>query len=169
MTLYPNGPSNHINTIREDLRNHPHKMAIITEWVAALRSGEYKQGKQQLGYIFTHDNGQTEVRHCCLGVLSCLVTETYAMTKKQEGVDIGFTSRNPENSGEEYYEDRVLPRIVANDLFGEDTNPWVILNDSLSPLASLNDGGLTFTEIAALIEYTYINDWPKEDDHDGAE
>lgn len=34
------------------------------KWVAALRSGEYKQGKGKLLY---HENGETS--YCCLGVL----------------------------------------------------------------------------------------------------
>lgn len=43
---------------------------LKAEWVSALRSGEYKQGGGQLA---SKDSETNEIRHCCLGVLKCVV------------------------------------------------------------------------------------------------
>lgn len=46
--------------------NKPMNPAIKAEWIAALRSGEYVQGKD---YLRTKGNDDGKVKHCCLGVL----------------------------------------------------------------------------------------------------
>jgi hypothetical protein len=47
------------------------KQDIKERWVAALRSGEYKQAEGYLSAITRHDDGSLKevVGHCCLGVL----------------------------------------------------------------------------------------------------
>lgn len=49
------------------------KKSIMTKWVKALRSGEYKQG---FGYLCNEGN------HCCLGVL-CEIAPKSLKVKKQ--------------------------------------------------------------------------------------
>lgn len=39
---------------------------LKTKWLAALRSGEYKQGKH---FLVDHNAENNETTHCCLGVL----------------------------------------------------------------------------------------------------
>lgn len=45
------------------------------DWVAALRSGEYKQVKEHLeDNIYNPDTGDaTDVGYCCLGVAACIL------------------------------------------------------------------------------------------------
>jgi hypothetical protein len=42
---------------------------LKTKWVAALRSGKYKQGRSQLKQTRNTDNGDPVTTFCCLGVL----------------------------------------------------------------------------------------------------
>ena len=42
---------------------------IIKQWIAALKSGDYLQGKECLKSLDEHD----EYRYCCLGVLTDLI------------------------------------------------------------------------------------------------
>lgn len=113
---------------------------IAQEWIAALESGEYKQGKHQL-------NGPGGF--CCLGVLCDI------HAKKTHGV---WTESD--FAGHEFYlgERNYLPLAVAawagignvqKGNRGEYLNPR--LSDG-TPLSLLNDiDKLHFTEIAAVI------------------
>lgn len=105
------------------------------EWVKALRSGEYKQGKLCL----TSVNGQDA--DCCLGV-ACKVF------LKIEGNRIGVTRCK----GYLEYGDHstTLPRIVGRWLGGV-TSTGKVCNGQRS-LAGCNDGGETFEQIADRIE-----------------
>ncbi len=123
---------------------------IKAEWLAALRSGKYQQTKGSLR------NGN---RFCCLGVLCDVV--------------------NPKNwrDDDSYLDqDNVLPGTIVENFDIYDVNPVVhvteeekqlvlarsademLTHDKLSlsenrqRLASLNDYGLSFTEIANIIE-----------------
>lgn len=115
------------------------------QWVAALRSGQYQQTKQKL------NDG---VGYCCLGV-ACELS--------------GITRKKHEEYDETtwFYDDEylVLPTSVQNWLGVDDTNPVLDMPPSvyLHPqddeashardVASLNDEGFTFDQIADLIEY----------------
>ena len=114
-------------------------------WVRALRSGKYEQATGAL---------RREVGFCCLGVL-CDVFDT---DKWNVGID--------DDDGDERwsygYEDdnfifkanEVLPMHVAR-IAGLDTqNPEVPygIEGEMKSLASINDNGATFAEIADLIE-----------------
>lgn len=46
------------------------QVKVIKEWIAALRSGEYKQGLGSLKHV-----AKGEIQHCCLGVLCELAVE----------------------------------------------------------------------------------------------
>ena len=112
------------------------------KWIAALRSGEFKQGKDRL---------RTDDRFCCLGVACELAAREGIIDKgKGERMDSGLT-RYQYGSYELYYGEgkyQYLPRLVCD---------WLGLNTSeggynQTSLTVLNDEGATFEEIAAVIE-----------------
>lgn len=112
------------------------KQAIAKEWVAALRSGEYKQGTGQLRDL--------ENQFCCLGVLCNL----HAKAKPK------FAAKQLE---QEAYGDEsaVLPKIVQNwsgirEPMGEFNNGRV--KSEYCDLAGMNDSGEDFEYIADFIE-----------------
>jgi hypothetical protein len=109
--------------------------AIKAKWVAALRSGEYKQGKAYL-------NGPGGF--CCLGVLCDL------MVKEGDAPD---WAANPEGEKSVFANWlTTLPPHVAiwAELQHDEFGPRIGPNEE--SLAALNDGGMPFTQIAALIE-----------------
>lgn len=98
----------------------------IEDWIRALRSGDYKQGKN---YLLTDNH-----RYCCLGV-KCSIdgvsdVKIYRTTMRSfYALDTGL----------------MLGRAVAS-----------ILNnntDDAHILAAMNDSGSTFNKIADLLEY----------------
>ncbi len=116
-------------------------MKTITraDWVAALRSGDYKQTK---GVLRSHDeiNGAS---YCCLGV-ACAVAEL-PLTPDMQTWDI-----TPDRlfAVEEnlYFGESLLPEVIEQMLLVDD-----VLQ---SALAGMNDGGgdKTFEQIADYIE-----------------
>lgn len=110
------------------------KPEIKEKWVAALRSGEYKQGRNNLANVKTN-------RFCCLGVL-CEVA-------LKEGVNLEVTK----GSSMKFYngECGYLPRKVAAWADCKDL-PSVNTKDGIKSLAALNDKGVRFKTIAKLIE-----------------
>jgi hypothetical protein len=139
---------------------------FYSQWLAALRSGEYPQGKGQLNYDNTY---------CCLGV-ACDIAVKEGMGRWQKGsgdyikhyVDelmdserFEFTDRS--NSG-------VLTRGLAEFLAMNETGEFEIqrVDDESERqwgegegrnlehwLTTLNDDGLTFDQIADIIEYFF--------------
>jgi len=112
--------------------------AIKTQWLSALRSGEYQQAH---GTLRAADNGGTY--YCCLGVLCDL------HRKAGLGNWIG---------GRYLDECEALPHEVYEWAeIGDDTNPWSP-HAGMYRLAEYNDGadGIfpphTFAQIADLIE-----------------
>jgi len=99
-------------------------------WVKALRSGKYKQGKEAL----RRDN-----KFCCLGVACDLYSKTKNKLEieKNEGVYLydGWSATLPT---------RVMQWIGLTTPDGEISNEMT--------LASLNDKGSTFKQIAKIIE-----------------
>jgi len=108
------------------------KKSLMNKWVKALRSDKYIQGTSELK---TKSDGT--VSHCCLGVL-CEVAgvkisyEDGLLTEEQQKL-LGF-----------YSEDGILPKGYRNK-YGE----------NVDSLAALNDGGLSFKQIARIIETNY--------------
>lgn len=100
-------------------------------WVAALRSGEYSQGKHAL---------RTDEGFCCLGV-ACDISGLGEWNER-----LGFEW---EQDGEGYEEQSLLPNHVMEWL-GLTSHDGTI-ND-MTTLASKNDKGWTFAEIADVIE-----------------
>lgn len=116
---------------------------IKEKWVAALRSGEYKQGRGTLKYTDRDDNAA----YCCLGVL-CEVAV-------KEGVLSSPTT--PAMYGDWYYgaeeEQSALP-VVVQDWAGL-TGPGRLLTsvEGAHSLIGLNDElRLSFEQIADVIE-----------------
>lgn len=138
------------------------KQEIKTQWITALRSGQYKQAHGMLG--FKDETGTVE--NCCLGVLCNLAVKAGVIeAPEMEDADYGTL----------YYDDQaeVLPNSVMEWAeLGEQYNPLVPVPngvDNLVPvphsvgnptisLAELNDGEsyadheYTFNEIADVIE-----------------
>jgi hypothetical protein len=138
------------------------KEDIKAQWVAALRSGEFEQGKTALK--------TNEGSYCCLGVLCELaVREGVAVAVPSIGKDNEFSahSNNYFGPGPDWdsdgMESGLLPEVVQKWAGLLDSNPNVRhqlpqddqvpgLNE-ISCLADLNDNrNLSFEQIAAIIE-----------------
>lgn len=102
---------------------------VKEKWVAALTSGEYKQGSHAL-----KDND----RYCCLGVLCDL----YAKEKAIPSFDVDGV----------FLEERaLLPKEVMAWAEIEDPAGLFVKNGEKANLTTLNDDGLPFERIAVLI------------------
>jgi hypothetical protein len=116
--------------------------AIKAQWLAALRSGDYRQGKGALHYI----DPEGDSFLCCLGVL-CVMAEYEGVT---EGV---------QRSGTEFisYEEMTAlpPESVSKWAGATHINPAIIedRDGAVQTLGHLNDEGLTFEQMADVIEY----------------
>jgi len=115
---------------------------IKEKWVKALRGegeykGRFKQGKYQLKQPLQYG----EDLYCCLGVLC-------------ELSGLGKWERN-ETNGYEFYlkENQVLPKEVQEWAELRASNPPIYEDGMIiNHLATLNDTGATFSEIADIIE-----------------
>lgn len=104
------------------------------EWVAALRSGEYKQGREYL---------QKGDEYCCLGVVCDL------FQKKFGGLEVRTDSYGRTiYGGNAIY----LPSPVKEALNLQSINARYIVDGDHAFLTNDNDDGKTFEEIAAIIE-----------------
>ncbi len=113
------------------------KEDIKRQWVAALRSGEFKQGIDFL-------NGRNG-EYCCLGVLCELAVRAGVVDKTfHEG--FGHTMFDDK--------DATLPHRVSTWAGLLDNNDpsevWIEAEDQT--LTRLNDSGVKFTDIADIIE-----------------
>jgi hypothetical protein len=103
-------------------------------WVAALRSGEYPQGRKRL---------REETRFCCLGVLCDLYTNAHA--------DFTWQKRYGQRLGDYTFVDATADydRFPPHSVYDR----WAGLSaGAMGKLAHLNDGGASFAEIAHWIE-----------------
>lgn len=124
--------------------------ALIREWIAKLRSGEYKQctgclrETQRWDYYNAHDNISS---FCCLGVFQDLVGGGEWDVKVSASRSIAFLLQ----SGGEVHGILTMPSpttITALNHFGICSRE----------LASMNDSGASFEAIANVIEQT-LNDY----------
>jgi len=111
------------------------------KWIAALRSGDYEQCT---GRLHLKDDG-----FCCLGVLCDIFNK---------GAWVDPTIEKPDNmvyakkkTGDCGNVD-VLPVFVYEDVALSTNNPLVKMYVGEETLAELNDAGLTFADIADIIE-----------------
>lgn len=106
----------------------------LKKWIAALDSGEYKQGK----YKLQHGN-----EYCCIGV-ACneLITRDNVVFSEQCGNWIGGSLARDQPNAPQWLKDINID-FQRKTGFG---------------LTDLNDNmGLTFPEIATLLELVYIH------------
>lgn len=125
---------------------------IASQWCAALRSGDYKQGT---GVLHNTSNNT----YCCLGVL-CDIYQREG--NKFDTVSVGLwgveTYNGFENLPATYFDGRcdVLPEVVMK--WADISCSSGSFDDDLYNLAALNDAdGLTFEEIATVIEENVDN------------
>lgn len=115
----------------------------VRRWVAALRSGEFKQGREVL---------RRGDEFCCLGV-AC---ELY---RREVGGAWEDYPRPPQGQwfkiGSSTYVDAFLPRKVRDWLGLPSVDPIAC---GRTPLALMNDEGQSFGTIADAIEATYLAD-----------
>jgi len=122
---------------------------IKVRWTAALRSGEYPQGKEYL---------RTDEGFCCLGVLCDLAVKAgvieYEKGPFRHYYD-GVTSVLPQTVMDwaGLHEDN--PAVSTDSLpegvtWGADLDDQV--DTGLPALANMNDGGTTFSVIADIID-----------------
>ncbi len=105
---------------------------IKAQWVAALRSGEYSQGRKILANL--GPNGETS--YCCLGVLCEIAAKNNIVTKTQDDENLW------------YDQDVVyLPKAVIK---------WADVpyngNFPAGDVSKMNDTGKSFNDIAQFIE-----------------
>lgn len=116
------------------------------KWIKALRSGKYKQGTEYLKYIETDidDNFKEtkEIRYCCLGV-ACEIAGAKVPYKKHDLVALP-------NWGEKIRGISKLPEMLVN----KEKDEWGCIEEKplLSKLATMNDKGESFEQIADWIE-----------------
>jgi hypothetical protein len=107
--------------------------AQCTQWIAALRSGEYAQGTGGLRRLNT-DGGDV---YCCLGVLGNILVETGGYVwGTHGGVYYSFRAREAKGSLRDYSN-------LPPDLLGYQQDLLIIMNDVRR---------CTFPEIANYIE-----------------
>jgi len=111
---------------------------IKQQWLNALRSGEYSQGT---GHLQNPDG------FCCLGVL-CDIYAKETGTQWEPTADGRFSFFQGQAS--------YLPGEVKEWAGLDSANPKVRTSeDKTTELAILNDTGITFPEIAQIIEEQY--------------
>lgn len=106
---------------------------IKERWIAALRSGEYKQ---------TIGNLRVKDKFCCLGVLCDLAAK--------DGIGEWQENKNSNRffSTPLFAASKLLPSTIVS--WAGLNSPRVLIDDS--SLVSLNDQGASFSEIADIIE-----------------
>lgn len=119
----------------------------VKKWVAALRSGEYKQGVRRLHTTNSED------KFCCLGVACDLYQ------KEVGGLIVEVMGVQEDRQRPVAYDNNIgsLPPRVQNWLgikgsYGDPYSGVIVNEDSLS---GLNDKGMSFDEIADVIEQEY--------------
>lgn len=113
------------------------------KWVAALRSGKYKRGKEQLGLVVNEKTMAT--KYCCLGVACELALKAGVVKKKFVG-EGGLVTYDGHSSW--------LPPAVQEWLgLRKDNGEFVPKKrQKRDSLAELNDSGKSFSYIADFIE-----------------
>ena len=129
---------------------------IRTQWADALRSGDYAQATGVLTRV-SGVNGKKS--HCCLGVLCELAVAAGVLTRDDEKINM-FDTKDDVAASAIGYDGQIsyLPSSVVEWAGLDEDNPTITgeYNGHTSyhylKLASINDGGAPFSEIADLIE-----------------
>ena len=118
------------------------RQEVKKKWIAALRSGEYKQGRESLR--------PTENTYCCLGVLCDLYKQTRHKGKWLLN-DFDYPVFDFLIGGK--HESNELPPEVIKWAGLDDSNPGIMVNNHRSSLAEMNDEkNSNFKKIANLIK-----------------
>jgi hypothetical protein len=135
---------------------------IAKKWVEALRSGEYRQGREALCRIDPLDGTES---YCCLGVLTDLYQKDRKKKKKKlktresspfmDTVVVEYFSLDSDDSGAS----GVLPDEVRKwaGMFSNDGIIHKPESDYEERLTEFNDGGKSFKQIANIIEKNVEN------------
>jgi len=115
--------------------------SVKTKWVAALRSGEYKQGSRVLR--------SARNTFCCLGVLCDLYHKEHPDAPPPVLLDAGRYAYDP---GGEPVATGYPPTHISDWAELVTNSPRVEVEGSSDSLVALNDNGSSFEEIADLIE-----------------
>jgi len=122
---------------------------IKAQWVAALRSGEYRQGKHVLHNV-------DEDTYCCLGVLCDLAVKAGVITETTEEFNVtvnGDITVYGVNGDKLDQGGAILPVEVMAWAHLDHANPDAADDDREVSLADWNDDmRYTFEDIARLIE-----------------
>jgi hypothetical protein len=136
----------------------PMNAEIKDRWVARLRDPNIKQGK---GHLCTKMPSTGEVSYCCLGVLTELAVEEGVIPPGEWDREVirgllgkVYLDGEDDSYEDDLHQDAILPTRVREWAGLRDSNPFV---NAPSParrttLATLNDRGATFAEIADIIE-----------------
>lgn len=116
--------------------------AIKAQWTAALRSGDYPQGKNRL---------RSKEGFCCLGVLCDLAVKAGVVKVDHRKYHPGLPDSPEYWLFGDKLEEATLPREVR-DWAGLPRNPDVEFAGREQPIAGVNDEGVRFATIADLID-----------------
>ena len=109
---------------------------VKQKWIAALESGDYKQGKNFL---------KNKNKFCCLGVLCDLYAKETGKGK--------WNNRNRFTDEKDDIGDSQTLTLGVMEWAGlDEANPSFKLDDDITSLANENDKGRSFKHIAVLIE-----------------
>lgn len=115
-------------------------------WLAALRSGEYKQGS---GFLKIVGKNGAQDRFCCLGVLCELAVEAGVTNRLREGYETTYGVPGDTDTA-------VLPAHVRK-WAGMDSKAGSY-NSGNNSLTGDNDDGMSFGAIADVIEANFPAD-----------
>lgn len=110
------------------------KKQLRDEWVKALRSGEYKQGRR--GRLREKD-ADGNVCHCCVGVLQEL---------------LGDPNKEIDDNRWTYLDELKITALLPSAASHFSNISDVQMRDARYKLAEMNDNGYSFTQIADWIE-----------------
>jgi hypothetical protein len=111
------------------------EVQFTKDWISALRSGEYKQGRDYLKNI--------EGNLCCLGV-ACELSEYYTPSKTKFSTCFGYETEDDQEIN--FWALSPYNRLVLKSTAGGSPLNY------FESLSSLNDKGHSFEVIANLIE-----------------
>jgi hypothetical protein len=146
---------------------------IKSQWISALRSGQFPQAQGTLNRVFSLTHKETP-GYCCLGVLSELACNAEIVTKEiqstgvAEYTDVNRSGYPVNEQGSAYLTDGIRDWADLDSAVGEYLT-WVQVypflseaekslpalertTDNLYNFATLNDAGVSFETIAKLIE-----------------
>ena len=121
------------------------------EWVAALRSGEFLQGRNALEVV----DGSGASRFCCLGV-ACFLAEEKGLIQRELAEGDSLYNYGAEGRG--WWNGALPPRVSEwlvdiHDTTADKSNVWVDYGGAGHSLSFLNDQyEVGFDKIADLIE-----------------